>query len=349
MTKTNAGLDLSASTDDLRDFLRKNDLSTYLSTKERESARIEQSRSGTIPQGLKLGWEDVDRHFRLKLGNLVIMNGHDNVGKSFIVWYLQTISALKYNWKWIMFCAENRSADIRVQIAEFVGGKLAKFMTDDEFAMNIEFSYTFFEIIEFEDSVEDVESCDKIIEIAERIIAEKGQFQGLLIDPYNSLDIDISALDRRLSTHDYHYICAKNLRKFAKKHNIAVWVNMHAVSEALRKVDKDGYSMPPQKADTEGGGKFANRADDFITWHRYVQDASRSMTTEGHVRKIKDTKTGGKCTDLKNPINLTWRAVNGFYGFYTGDDFCPLSNKKTPEHFTPERFPETDNVYDKPF
>ncbi|HUX78204.1 MAG TPA: hypothetical protein VMW10_00440, partial [Alphaproteobacteria bacterium] len=121
MTKTNAGLDLSASTDDLRDFLRKNDLSTYLSTKERESARIEQSRSGTIPQGLKLGWEDVDRHFRLKLGNLVIMNGHDNVGKSFIVWYLQTISSLKYNWKWIMFCAENRSADIRVQIAEFVG------------------------------------------------------------------------------------------------------------------------------------------------------------------------------------------------------------------------------------
>jgi hypothetical protein len=70
----------------------------------------------------------------------------------------------------------------------------------------------------------------------------------------------------------------------------------------LRKLDKDGYICAPQKADTEGGGKVANKADDFMTIHRKTQHPTDWMITEIHVRKIKDTETGGMPTPLNNPI-----------------------------------------------
>lgn len=338
-------MNLKALKDDLSEYDGLSNLEGYVSTKDIEKERITQAIEGKIPQGLTSGWSGVDTYFRYKLGNLVIMNGHDNVGKSFIVWYLMAIAAHSHGWKWIMFCAENRSPDIRVQIAEFLCGSLAKYADKEDFKLFLNFAYDYFEIIEISEEKNEVETLDKILDIADLIIEEKGKFQGLLIDPYNSLQIDISKLDRRLSTHDYHYICATNLRKFAKRHNMTVWVNMHAVSEALRRVDKEGYPLPPGKADTEGGGKFANRADEFITWHRYVQDRERSLTTEMHVRKVKDTKTGGKPSDLNNPITIKWECHNKFYGFYDESGVCPLA-PKTDNVPSIEKFPEAPNNFD---
>jgi hypothetical protein len=339
-------MSLQALKNDLEEFEPITGLDGYLSTRKSEEGRIEQARKGTIPQGLSTGYNRLDFHFRYKQGNLLIMNGHDNVGKSFVAWYLMVIASVKYGWRWIMFSSENESPDIRTQLVEFLCGKLAKYIEEKEFNHHLDFVYDHFEIIEISDEKEEVETYDFISSIAQRIIDESEKpFNGVLFDPYNALEIDMSKMDRRLSTHDYHYSCANKMRKFKKKNNVATWVNMHAVSEALRKVDKDGYPLPPGKADTEGGGKFSNKADEFITWHRYVQDSERALTTEMHVRKVKDTKTGGKCTDLKNPVVLMWECHNGFYGFYDESMNCPLAPK--PEGLPKiEKLPEAPNNFD---
>ena len=54
-----------------------------------------------------------------------------------------------------------------------------------------------------------------------------------------------------------------NLRIFAKKNKIAVWVNTHANTSALRITHRleheyAGHPIPPNAADVEGGGKFVN-------------------------------------------------------------------------------------------
>lgn len=341
-------MSLQAYKNDLEEFEPVSGLDGYVSTRKSEEDRIKQARDGKIPQGLNTGYDIVDFHFRYKQGNLLVMNGHDNVGKSFIVWYLMVIASMKYDWKWIMFCAENVSPDIRTQIVEFICGKLAKSIDDETFNKWLDWAYEHFEIIEIADDKEELETYDMISSIAEKIIEESpNKFNGVLFDPYNALEIDMSTMDRRLSTHDYHYSCANKMRKFKKKHNVAVWVNMHAVSEALRKVDKEGYPLPPGKADTEGGGKFANKADEFITWHRYVQDSGRALTTEMHVRKVKDTKTGGKCSDLNNPVKLTWECHNKFWGFYDESGYCALAPERAPEFPPIEKFPETDSNFEQ--
>jgi len=338
--------DLKAISDDLSDFESVSKLKGYVSTREKEKERIQQAKDGTIPQGLSTGYNILDMYFRFKRGNLVIINGHANVGKSFMVWYLAVISAKLHKWKWIFFCGENQSADIRRQIVEFLGGSLARYMDENLFNKLLEFAYEYFEIIELDESKDEIETADMIRKISEDIIEEKGSFDGLLVDPYNSLEIDISNLDRRLSTHDYHYRVLTKFRKFNKKHNITTWINMHAVTESLRRIDKDGYPLPPKESDTEGGGKSANRSDEFMTFHRYVQDSSRSSTTEIHVRKVKDTYTGGKPSDLNNPIKLTWHCHNKFHGFYDENGECALADKKAPENIQIQKFPDANGVKD---
>ena len=70
---------------------------------------------------------------------------------------------------------------------------------------------------------------------------------------------------------------------------------MHAVTEAQRRKGADGLPIAPYAEDTEGGGKFVNRADDFLTFHRKVQaqDSIDRRTIEFHMRKIRETETGG--------------------------------------------------------
>jgi hypothetical protein len=332
---------------DLEEFQPISSTDGYVSTRELEAERVIQSFEGKIPQGNKTGFDVLDRYFRIKRGNLVIMNGHDNVGKSFIGWYLILITVIINKERWIMFCGENQSADIRVQLVEFACGCLSNRIPKETFDYWLDFMYKKFEIIEISDDKEELETVDTIIRIASLIIDESDEeFHGLFIDPYNALELDLSGFDGRLSTHDYHYSCANKFRRFKKNKNISLWVSMHAVSQALRKVDSDGYPLPPGKADTEGGGKFANKADEFITWHRYVQDSSRSRDTECHIRKVKDTKTGGKCTDLNNPVILHWECHNGFHGFYDDEGNCPLAPNKKPDIPPLEKFPEAPNNFE---
>ena len=321
-------------------------LNGLISTKEREAERIQQSKDGTLPQGLITGWDSLDSYFRYKLGNLVIINGHANVGKSFLVWYKICISYKLHGWKWIIFCGENQSADIRRQFIEFVGGTLVKYMDDKIFNELLTLSYDAMTIIDLEGDT--IETADLIIDIADKIIDEQGEKQGLLVDPYNSLQIDMKNLSQKLSTHEYHYLISTKFRKFNKKHNITTWVSMHAVSEALRRTDDEGYPKAPGAADTEGGGKFINRSDEFMTYHRYVQDRNRSTETEVHVRKVKDTYTGGKPTDLNNPVILKWESHFGFWGFYDENGVCPLAPKKKEGIYAIDKIPEVDNNFEKP-
>ena len=112
------------------------------------------------------------------------------------------------------------------------------------------------------------------------------------------------------NSHDYHYEAASQFLTFSKANDVAVWLNMHAVTEAQRRKGEDGLPVAPYAEDTEGGGKFVNRADCFVTIHRKVQapDHNIKKTTEWHVRKVRETETGGQPTAIDEPITFTMNA-----------------------------------------
>jgi hypothetical protein len=149
-----------------------------------------------------------------------------------------------------------------------------------------------------------VYSYSDIILFLEKILKQQ-PCDGVFVDPYNSLKLDMK--NSGLQTHDYHYEAASEFLTFSNAHNVAVWLNMHAVTEAQRRKGPDGLPIAPFAEDTEGGGKFVNRADCFITVHRKVQhpDFNERKMTEWHVRKVRDVETGGEPTSLDDPIRFT--------------------------------------------
>ena len=64
------------------------------------------------------------------------------------------------------------------------------------------------------------------------------------------------------------------------------------------------YQMPIGLASVEGGGKWANRADDVICIHRYTSSPTDWMYSHLHVLKVKENETGGRCTPFEEPIRL---------------------------------------------
>jgi len=78
--------------------------------------------------------------------------------------------------------------------------------------------------------------------------------------------------------------------------------------------------VAPYAEDTEGGGKFVNRCDCFVTIHRKVQSSDPSIRkmSEFHVRKVREVETGGRPTPLDEPyrvvMNLSHTGFNSWLG-----------------------------------
>ena len=63
-------------------------------------------------------------------------------------------------------------------------------------------------------------------------------------------------------------------------------------------------------ADSEGGGKWVNRASDFLVIHRYSQHPTDWMYSHLHVRKVKEMETGGRPTPMQEPVVMRSKAGN---------------------------------------
>lgn len=302
-------------------------LDNYISSDQEDLDYLKMAKAGEIPMGLSTGMKTLDEYYRFKRGNFVVVNGIDNVGKSIAMFFLAVLSAIKHNWSWIIYAGENKSSFVKRKIIELYFSKPIAALSDEEIAEGYVWVKNHFTLI----ANNEIYTYKNIITIGEQLFEEK-EYEGFLIDPYNSLYIEMDSYSK-LNTHDYHYLATSEFRLFCKKYNCSIYLNCHAVTEAIRRVfpkghEYEGFPMPPGKADTEGGGKFSNRADDFITIHRYVQHQYDWMWTEFHIRKIKETETGGHPTPLDKPVKI--RMIRGSCGFESIDGHNPVSDTYTP-------------------
>lgn len=296
---------------------------TYLVNREQYYKRILQWRDGKYQMGLDTGYFELDKHFRFKQGNLVIINGFDNVGKSVMIWYMALISSIRHGWRWIIYTAENDEFSFFRKMIELYWCMEIQGMPDNMINEALEFLEKHFVVIK---SDENMYNYKDILAITENEL-KFGKFHALLIDPYNALSVPGVQ-----NTHEFHYKAISEIKLFTKQHKLSVYINMHVVSSAGRGFGK-GDIPAPSKSDTEGGNKFANKADDFITIHRLVGNLEAFNITELHIRKIKETETGGQVTPFEHPIKL--RSRKGVVGFEDLDGFSFIAylrgNQNAPE------------------
>tara|TARA_R110002020_G_scaffold347446_1_gene561116 strand:- start:1802 stop:3604 length:1803 start_codon:yes stop_codon:yes gene_type:complete len=271
---------------------------SFISSDDEDFRWIDDFSQGKIEIGLDTGDEKLDEYFRYKK-EFVIMNGHSNVGKTTTALYLIANSVIRHKWKWVIYSSENRTASVKMQLMQFAADRKVGDMSYAQRRQAYRWVQDHFTII----NNNQVYSYSDILVFMEKVMRQQ-PVDAIFVDPYNSLKLDMKGTN--IGTHDYHYEAASEFLTYSTSNNVAVWLNMHAVTEAQRRKGDDGLPIAPYAEDTEGGGKFVNRADCFITVHRKVQapDHNIRKLSEFHVRKVREVETGGQPTPLDDPYRL---------------------------------------------
>ena len=303
---------------------------------------LEQQRKGGLRQAEKFGVDEIDKYLRFKRGNLMFVLGRDNVGKTHGSIYLCLLDTLANDTRWLIYSSENSVVGLKRKLLQFLTNQKIHNIEDERFYREMAFIDAHFQFLD-DQTLYTYKSLLKTAEDVKQVY----DFDAIMIDPYNSLMIDKAEM-KGIGKHDYDYQATAELRVFSKTHNVFTMVLMHPATESLRKRhvngEYEGHPSPPNKYDVEGGGKFANRADEFIVFHRYIFHSTDFKFTRVSVEKVKDTETGGHPTSAEEPIIL--EATKGALGFKIGTR--DLIHGQEPLYKpNPQMFPPVKPDYDE--
>ena len=265
--------------------------------------KLQKIRKGELREGYTLGIPAFDEYFKLSLGQYNIILGHANVGKTNTLLFIMLLYSVKHKIRWLIYSSENEAYTIIRKLVEFLTGLPINKIEEETFIEKTKWVDEYFKIID----PNTLYTYKKLLELGAEI-KKAWDYQGFMIDPYNSLMIDKSQL-KGISKHDYDYEASSAFRVFCKTNNITILLCMHAATEALRKLhpsshEYSGHPVAPWGSDAEGGGKHINRSDSFLVFHRYTQHPQYWMYSMLHVRKIKDMDTNGRPTAIDSPIKM---------------------------------------------
>jgi|TARA_R110002167_G_scaffold85734_2_gene232389 twinkle protein len=255
--------------------------------------------SNGYTKGLTTGIAPLDQHYTFRKGELTIMTGFANIGKTTTQLFLMIMASKLYGYRWLMYCPENEPVgDLMIDIAEMYCGNTADKdygarMNQSEYLQAIEWAYNHFTVLTFDETptVEDVlEAFEDYMQVE--------AFDGVSLDPLN----DLKAAEKQ-SKYEYYYEALSNIRRFIKRHKVMFYLVVHPGTAANRRRNDDGSRPAPNMSDVEFGAMFGNRADNFIVFHRNPQSENWNMT-EIHIQKIKFQKLVGVPTPETRPIAL---------------------------------------------
>ncbi len=279
-----------------------NDDFSFILTDQQMESDMERYRTNTFEKGLTTGSADLDRHFLFKRKQLNMVLAFDNVGKTTATLYLSLLAAIFHNWNWLIYTSENEGAECKKILMQFYIGLPLHEVKPEIYKKAKEFVEEHFTFIKTDITYSYVD----LLIIVEKVKTKK-RIDGFIIDPYNSLE-----RSEKMNGHDFDYKVISEFKAATQRIDLAIYLLYHTTSGAARLKD-NGASVAPEKSDGEGGQKFANKADDFLVFHRDTQDEQNYFKMQFHVRKIKKTATGGRVTKRGEPILLSMGANQCFY------------------------------------
>lgn len=269
--------------------------------KEEQLKYLYAFKEGKIKRGLEIG-NELDNWVLHKKGSFSVVVGLDNVGKTnFMLWYYLALS-IKHNLKWCVWSGENSAGQLTRDLIQMLA----------QCKLN-ELSKT--EILKYNNKIDSwftFVSNKKMYNHKELLkIFKESNCDGGIIDPFTGLNHD-----RRVNQYERNYLICNDIREFCNTTGKAIYLMTHPMTESARRVyppghDYASYIQPPRKSDVEGGQVFANRCDQFLSIHRFINSPELWMMTQIRVEKIKDKETGGKPT-LNEPLCFDYNNGLGF-------------------------------------
>jgi hypothetical protein len=274
---------------------------SFLTSNTKDDDFIYKFRAGLIPMGLPFGYYDLDNYLRLKEGEFYASLAHTSVGKTTLNLWLIFLSAIHYDWNWMLYMGENSSASVKMKLMEFFIGKKITDMNDLEHNVSLKFIDEHFFIL----STDNMYTYGEILQHS-KVLMNYKSLKGVFIDPYNSLKMELTNSKNK---YIYDYEAYSEMLNYTRKCNVTLFLSVHTTTEAQRDRDKDGNQRMPHASQAEGGSVLSNKVDTFLTYHRKIKSADEWMYTEVSIDKVRSRETGGKPT--VNGIPCVLRMNNG--------------------------------------
>lgn len=276
------------------------------------------------PTGAHPGWDALKDYYRPVLGQWTAVIAIPGSGKTSWMAALMINLAIRHGWKFAVFPAENLPAEEYASLlAEIFTGLPFnqgpnERMSKAELSAALDWLHEHFIILNPNDDELDL---DSLLSMAKAYCLRRG-INGFVIDPWNELDHKQPAQQTETQYVSNSLI---KVRRFAKTHNIHVWIVVHPTKLAK---DKEGKYPVPTLYDASGSSHWRNKADFGISIYRHFDNDD--MPTEIHVQKVRWKWCGGL-----GMAELYFDKLTGRY-----DDRKPASGVKASHKIKNEAYKE---------
>lgn len=251
------------------------------------SDRIDQLYESGYEKGVRTGWDPMDELYSVRAGELTVLTGIPNSGKSNWIDALMVNLARDHGWRFAIFSPENQPLEDHMArmmekhaLRPFNKGPTAR-MTVDEREASKQWVHDHFSWILPDDDTD--WTVDSVLEAARALVFRKG-IRGLVIDPWNELE---HVRPQNMSETEYVSASLKRIRQWGRQNSVHVWIVAHPAK--LYK-EKDGNYPVPTPYDISGSAHWRNKADNCITiWRDFSAPDSH---VEIHVQKIRFRQIG---------------------------------------------------------
>lgn len=300
----------------------------FISTFEEENGYLEQARKGDIPLGVSLGWGALDRNVKLKKNSFVFLLGIDNIGKSTLLSSIMVSTNLLHGFKWGISSPEALVSTTRRNLIEARAGKPINKLSKEEYNNFLKESRTNHIII----TTKKHYSIEEVLEKG-KILYQKYGIDFLVIDPFSFYAGSGSFLD------DSEIL--SKIRVFCQNYCSVLVVDHPYTGFTRTAIDKEGFIRMPTKYDASGGNVKANKADDFISFHRVINhpDPDFRRTMQISVQKVKDKFTGGEPHLDGEFGELIYETRDGFTGYWDIEGNNPIFKLQASKNIIKEKLP----------
>ncbi|XP_047941662.1 twinkle homolog protein, chloroplastic/mitochondrial-like [Salvia hispanica] len=257
--------------------------------------------------GVSTGWKALNELYNVVPGELTIVTGVPNSGKS--EWIDALLCNLNHSvgWKFALCSMENQVREhgrkllekhIKKPFFDVRYGEHVERMSTEELERGKKWLSDSFSLIRCEN--DSLPSIRWVLELAKIAVLRHG-VSGLVIDPYNELDHQ-----RPPNQTETEYVSQMltQVKRFAQHHSCHVWFVAHP-----RQLH-NWIGGPPNMYDISGSAHFINKCDNGIVIHRNRDpDAGPMDLVQVCVRKVRN-KVIGTIGDAY----LSYNRVTGEYG-----------------------------------
>jgi twinkle protein len=212
-------------------------------------------------KGFSTGYASVDSIYTVAPGQLTVVTGYPSSGKSNFVDQLMVNLASKEDWKFAVCSFENQPEVHIARLMEiytkrkFFDGNLRM----DKAQMQAAFAFVKEHFLFIDSNGEEPSTLDSILERA-RVAVKRMGVRGLVIDPYNYIDLG------RKDTTETEAISnmLTRVQKFCKAHDVHTWFVAHP-----SKIQRAGVEQPrPDGMSISGSMAWWAKTDCGLTVHR---------------------------------------------------------------------------------